>query len=608
MPKLGDTEREILSSFASRVDSNDPGALNNLGVVYVRKSMYEEAITQFKRALAIDSKFDLARENLCYVYRVSNLEDPDVKKWAEKVSREPDNAEYKLQLGVSYADIGRLDEAEDVLGGLVDSRPEDLAARIALGNVFMAKGRYREALEHYLHVAEQKIDDPVYHTDLGEIYYNLGRNQEAIASLVTAIDIDRAYWKPHFLLSFAYGDEGRLEEALKESSVASHLNPSFGNSEANLSLAEAGSKISEHKVNDIGKEIASQDSTAFLLGTAYKERGYIKEALAEFELALLETPDDHILHMEIAKLYLADGRTEEAEKHLLNTLDYNPGNVQTFKVLGCEHHLKGELFEASACYLEAYRLNSADPDVMNNLGVLLYQTGLREDAEKMFKKGLNRDMFHIQLNSNVLTNFILKEDFPMAGNFLRHMENFASKNPIFYEKRALLHFKMDKLTAALSDVKEAIAADESRADPIFLMGLIRLREEKLNEAIDAVIRGARIQSRFTGLDLVLACDYRQAGECAIAPQTDVEPSDEMIELLQASASQGFEAVRDQLAKAVERSIYVKAGERARNEREQTVARESLAGADRDEEPDNTGAQPETTGFEMLNKMIDDLKS
>ena len=75
MPELRDEERKVLLGFASRVERNDPGALNNLGVVYFRKGMYEEAMEQFKEALKVDPKFDLARENLQYVFAETGLED-----------------------------------------------------------------------------------------------------------------------------------------------------------------------------------------------------------------------------------------------------------------------------------------------------------------------------------------------------------------------------------------------------------------------------------------------------------------------------------------------------------------------------------------------------
>jgi len=623
MPVLQEKEREILLSFARRVDRHDPGALNNLGVLYHKKGMHEEAIAQFKKAIQIDSKFELARDNLWYVYRVSKIADPDVERWKRNLENDPDNTEYQLHLGVSYHGIGRLDDALEILAKLVKTDPEHCMARIRLGNVLKAKGRYREALEHYQSVAGEMTGHPAFHTDLGEIYYNLGRTQEAIVSLKEAIEKDCAYWKPHFLLSFAYGDEGNLEQALAESEAASRLNPSFGNTEANLSLSAHENDSVETAGLDAGDEVATEDSTALILGIAYKERGYFKEALAEFELALIEIPEDAMLHMEIAKLHLVEGRTVQAQGHLLKTLEVKPDCAQTYKILGCEHHVKGNLFEASACYLEAYRLDSSDMDLLNNLGVLLYQTGLREDAERMFKKGLNRDPYHSQLNSNILVRCILKEDYTMTANFLHQLEKFAGDTPLFFEKRALFNFKMDKLDAALADVDRAIALNSERGDAFYLRGMVHLRRENLPDAVKAINEASKISERFTGIDLVLVCDHRPAGEAAVSPVVSFEPRDDMIELLQASTTQGFDDVREMLALAVEKAVYITEAGIDKNPKEQKKPREDnfdwkhdhLAFGDAGAEisPQTNGKQKSkddddgSTGFELLNQLIDDLK-
>jgi tetratricopeptide (TPR) repeat protein len=618
---VDEKEHGVLRSFASRVDRNDPGALNNLGVLYHKKGMHEDAIEQFKQALAIDPKFELARDNLWYVYRESNIEDPDVRRWKESLEKDPENTGFRLHLGVSYHKIGRLDDAERVLARLVQSEPEHCMARISLGNVLKAKGRYREALDHYLCVAEEMGDHPVYHTDLGEIYYNLGRTQDAIVSLKEAVGLDSAYWKPHFLLSFAYGDEGMLDRALEESDAASRLNPSFGNTDANLSLSDPDNSDGAGGGNS-GMDIAGEDSTAMILGIAYKERGYFKEALAEFELALIETPDDDHLHMEIAKLHLAEGRSGDAQAHLLRTLEANPENAETYKILGCEHHAHGNLFEASACYLEAYRLDSSDADLLNNLGVLLYQTGLREDAERMFKKGLNRDLYHPQLNSNILVNYILKEDYTMTENFLKQIGKFAGQTPMFFEKRALYHFRMDKLDAALADIDRVTARDSKRGDALYLRGMVHLRRENLPEAVKAINEASKLSERFTGIDLVLVCKHRMEGEAPVAPVVSFEPGDDMIELLQASTNQGFEEVREMLAVAVEKALYVtgsdvdrkKAVEDAAAETSDDSGHESFdleSTADGEPEKKENEEQrdypTDNTGFELLNQLIDDLK-
>ncbi|MDD3643472.1 MAG: tetratricopeptide repeat protein, partial [Candidatus Krumholzibacteria bacterium] len=116
MPERKQNERDVLLSFAARVDRNDPGALNNLGVLYYRKGVYDEAIKQFKEALKIDPRFELARENLQYLFAETKIEDPDVSRWRQEVEKDSGNDEALLRLGISYQNMGRLEEASDILG------------------------------------------------------------------------------------------------------------------------------------------------------------------------------------------------------------------------------------------------------------------------------------------------------------------------------------------------------------------------------------------------------------------------------------------------------------------------------------------------------------
>lgn len=589
MKKCDEKERAVLLSFASRVDRNDPGALNNLGVVYFRKGLYEEAIAEFKQAIKLDPKFDLARENIRHAYKISNAIDPDVQNWSARLESDPKNVEFLSNLGVSYHNVGQMEEAEDALKRAVEAEPSHCLSRMRLGNVYKARGRYREALEHYLPLSGEVGDHPVYYTDLGEIYYNLGRTREAIKALKTAIKIDSGYWKSHFLISFAYGDEGLLEEASKESKIASELNPYFQNAEANLSLTKEESAVFDNE-RIPGGDMVDEECTSYLLGIAYKERGYLKEALAEFELALIEMPDNDRLHAEIAQLHLAEGQFEKAVAHLLKNLENDPQDAATYKILGSEHHVRGNFPEATACYVEAYKIDSADPDTMNNLGVLLYQMGLCEDAERTFKKGLNRNPYHVQLNANVFVINILKEDYPTAEDFLQHCEKFASKTPKCQEMRALYEFKTGKLSAALKRVENVLAADEARSDALYLKGMIQVREDNLNGAIASVTAASRLNGRFSGLDLTLSCVHRKSGEATVAPEVSSKPGEVEIELLQASTKQEFEEVRETLERAAERAVKTT---------------ENMAYGNGDEKED---AHSNNDEFGALHQMIEELKT
>lgn len=590
-------DRDVLLSFAARVDRKDPGAMNNLGVLYFRKGLYDEAVVQFKEALKIDPRFDLARENLQYLFSETGMEDPDVKRWREEVEKDPDNIEAMLKLGVSYQNMGRFGEAADTLGRVVASNPDHLMARIHLGTVLKTQGLYQQALEHYVYVSEDVSKSAVYHTDMGEVYYNLGRTEEAISELRTAIKLDADYWRSHFLLSFAYGDNGNVQEALEESRIASRLNPSFQNTEANLALSkyEKGDPDDTTKMGK--KDIPSLESTSFTLGVAYRERGFNKEALKEFAKALDEMPDRDRVYIEIGKIHLADKNYTNAMKALLQALESNPDYGEAYGLLGCVYHLRGEYDHAAACYLQAFRLNTADTDAINNLGALLYQVGLHEDAERMFKKGLNLKLYNMELNYNFLTSNILKEEYLMAENLIQRLEAFMGKSALLYEKRALLNYKLNRLTLALFDIESALALDHNHRDALFLKGLIFLREEDFQNAINAILEGAKLAKRYGGFDLFLSLgDRRQAAYASVASKLPYDPSDDLIELLELGINRRFDKIREALTSIVSRGFEAVGNSAIAPENDsavKTVPAEIFESDDTAPLADDRGEQPET---------------
>jgi len=556
MPELKEDERKVLLSFASRVERSDPGALNNLGVLYFRKGMHAEAMEQFKEALKVDPKFDLARENLRYLFAETGLEDSDVRRWREELKEDPQNFEAMLRLGVSYQNMGRFREATEMLGAVVDKNCEHTMARFHLATTLKAQGLYQQSLEHYLHISGSFAKSAVFHADLGEVYYNLGRTDEAIAELNMSVKLDTDYWRSHFLLSFAFGDNGQLQEALEESRVASRLNPSFQNAEANLALSSRGKDGSDDGAHQgAGKDIASLESTSFTLGIAYRERGFTKEALKEFQKALQDMTDTDRVYMEIGRIRLAEGNADAASEAFLKTLEANPDSAEAYRLLGCVNHIRGELHEAALCYLQAFRLNSADADTMNNLGVLLYQVGLREEAERMFKKGLNLKIYHLELNCNFLNCHLLKEEYMMAENLIQRFEAFMGKSPLLYEKHALLNYKLNRLTLALFDIESALSLDKTHSDALYLKALIYLREEDFQSAIAAMLEAASLSSRYTGLSFLLAIDERQhSSNARVDPQIAFEPDDDLIGLLQCGLARRFDKIKDYLMSVVERGM------------------------------------------------------
>src|ERR1041385_8213983 len=88
-PLTSERDRDVLRSFARRIDPSDAGAHNNLGVLYYNKGLYAEAVAAFMKALELDQKMEVAQRNLEVAYFNTGYYDTRIPELKERVRLHP---------------------------------------------------------------------------------------------------------------------------------------------------------------------------------------------------------------------------------------------------------------------------------------------------------------------------------------------------------------------------------------------------------------------------------------------------------------------------------------------------------------------------------------
>ena len=109
-PLTSERDREVLRSFARRINPSDAGAHNNLGVLYYNKGLYQEAVAAFMMALELDHTMQVAQRNLEIAYFNTGYYDTRVPELRERLRQCPDDRGARWELGRTFSLLGKQDE------------------------------------------------------------------------------------------------------------------------------------------------------------------------------------------------------------------------------------------------------------------------------------------------------------------------------------------------------------------------------------------------------------------------------------------------------------------------------------------------------------------
>ena len=307
----------------------------NLGATLARAGRFDEAIEQYRAALAKAGSNPALRLNLALAYYKKNDWSGAVAQLKPLLEADPTNVRVATLLGNCYARLGQDAQVVTVLSPLVAAHRDDLAISWELGSALIRSGHGREGLELVehtgksgnnadayllaaktalqLHEFERARDDanaalrldaklPGGLTLLGAVLQYLNDNQGAIAALRQALEANSNDFDAHLTLGAVLNTERDLEGSRKHLERAVELDPA-----STLAL--------------------------YALARMKRTQGEIEAAVKDFEQVVRKDPKWAQPHVELAALYFrlnrqAEGERERAAFDRLNSAQTKGVNTQ----------------------------------------------------------------------------------------------------------------------------------------------------------------------------------------------------------------------------------------------------------------------------------------
>lgn len=169
---------------------------------------------------------------LAYTYFIKeDPVDPTLERalegWKQAVKDDPSNSLARANLGATYLDMGKVDDAIAQLETALEMVPDSFSYTLKLGEAYRENGGMDKAIDMFLQSADL--------TPVGEkyvAYYEAaltaqekGDNEAAKEYAIKSVEDNDMIWNSHILLGELYEDEGDLEKARAEYEAALKFNP-----------------------------------------------------------------------------------------------------------------------------------------------------------------------------------------------------------------------------------------------------------------------------------------------------------------------------------------------------------------------------------------------
>ena len=267
-----------------------------LGDIYLSTGYFEDAITEYKMAIWLDSFNIAAYRHLCRAFEEQGDYNQAIEVYNKLITLAPNIPDLYSNLANIYYIKGEFDLAisnyqtaitlnpnpswtsiiAQTMGFVYQENksdpdaaisayqtayvltPDDIDIYVNLGSAFYDKEDYNNALQIYRQALEFQPHNAKIHCNLGFLYWGKGDTEEAMKSYELAIKYNDAYDIAYNNLGVIYLDDlGRVKKSIELFRKAVETNPNYALAHFNLARAVSivGDKVEAAKLYQMAQDI-----------------------------------------------------------------------------------------------------------------------------------------------------------------------------------------------------------------------------------------------------------------------------------------------------------------------------------------------------------------
>lgn len=301
---------------------------NNRGIAYLESGRQQEALDDFKKAIALNSKYSEAHLNVGIAYFKENRFDQALQYYDKAIALKPDFSGAYLNRGVALLKNFHPVEALADFNRGIQLNPWDAEALSNRGLAYSYLGKPQEGLSDLDKAIELSPKTAQVYMNRGIVNTMLGRGKDALEDLDKAAKLDPKGAEIYYNRGNVYIAMGRYQEAMQDFDRAVEFNPKLADAYVNRGgIFMVSSRLPEALL-EFGKAIHTNPNheNAYLnRANIYTAQSRYQDALNDYEKVLSINPKNGQAHLNRGSLLLAQHRQKEAVESFRKSCDAGNG-------------------------------------------------------------------------------------------------------------------------------------------------------------------------------------------------------------------------------------------------------------------------------------------
>lgn len=515
-----------------RRDPDSSRARTYMGIALASLGRYQEALDEWKKVIVLkhDENEDLDNFMLVNMGKANlNLDrfSEAERLFKQAILLDPENIPARNHLGITLANLGKLQQAIDIWYGIMGKQEQDSFLFFNLGRALYNIGNYPKAI-YFMTMAEQSIEEPEVQAAIPLIIESATVKAKQAAEASIKPSWRKQHFEKYYREKFGLEVIGYTADVRRKMSpqLLEELMTELGGTMLDLmrcvvfspgkdapdvtfdqesGCIEFTGRITAKNTPELHQRThkllahiisPKQAGTASDIKQQRDHEGNKNAAAMEkLKQRIIKNPSDEWAHYNLGAVLVQQNELGEALKCFEKAVSLNSNNAMALHALGLIHSRLGSLEEAIKAFqqaiiavpdsnlTEAYeRWGYKDSLAYFDLGDVLMKKQMYDEAIVSFRKGLEVDasvpLAHYQIGISLL----MKELHNEAAEAFRNAILLNSGFSPAYNRLGLALMRLEKFDEARDSYEQALELNPGDVESLFFLGQIALINKDSDKA------------------------------------------------------------------------------------------------------------------------------